>query len=203
MRGRRVGFLAAVVALSVVPVPDAWAQTNVAMKVDASAPSGFVFDPSPAPVLLGDDVLWQNQTGTTHSATSNQRFWTEQVVVGATISSLVAMDFSGRYLYHCKFHPLMRGAVDVSLAFSAGPYTKDTPISISWASNPIPSGQDMDIQVKRPADTRFRPLFMNQTTSQQGGSFTPKRRGLYRFRVRRQVTATSSSAFKVSTLRVE
>lgn len=96
------------------------------LPTDASQPMRIVMEdgspyyvPVSATVFSGDPIRWENPTPTHHTVTSNGcteepqhcLFDSGPVPPGGTFT--VPGLPSGRYPYHCRIHPIMRGIVIV------------------------------------------------------------------------------------------
>jgi plastocyanin len=86
--------------------------------MDGATPQGAevsmqyaAFAPVHVDVLAGDEVMWTNTSARAHTVGADDgSFDSERVAVGGTYER--SFDAAGTYLYHCRLHPTMRGAVD-------------------------------------------------------------------------------------------
>ncbi|MEY2400071.1 MAG: hypothetical protein QOJ08_182 [Ilumatobacteraceae bacterium] len=84
----------------------------------ASAESGavgiadFKFDPAEVHVPVGGSVVWTNNDGQQHTATSSGNFDAGAIQPGTSVT--VEFTTAGSFAYICSFHPFMTGTVVVS-----------------------------------------------------------------------------------------
>ena len=71
----------------------------------------LAFGASPQGIRVGDTVEWDNQDILLHSVTAQDQSFDADVKPGAKIS--FTMRRSGLIRYICKYHPGMRGALNV------------------------------------------------------------------------------------------
>jgi plastocyanin len=93
----------------------------VATSITAAAPTSgggavgiadFKFGPAEVHVPVGGSVVWTNNDGQQHTATSSTgAFDAGSIQPGA--SSTVAFQTAGSFTYICSFHPFMNGTVVV------------------------------------------------------------------------------------------
>ena len=77
----------------------------------AVAISDFKFDPQTVSVPVGGTVVWTNNDGQQHTATSAGNFDAGAIEPQASIP--VTFDAPGTFTYICSFHPFMTGTVTV------------------------------------------------------------------------------------------
>jgi plastocyanin len=77
---------------------------NVAM-------TSFAFKPPSLTVGKGSTVVFNNTSGTAHTATRNGSFTTGRVKAGRSAS--IRFNQRGTFRYHCTIHPFMKGKVVV------------------------------------------------------------------------------------------
>jgi plastocyanin len=69
--------------------------------------------PSPGFVWTGQQIIWNNQDVTTHTAVADDgSFNTGEIQPGSNSSALVIQSY-GEYAYHCVIHPHMTGFLEV------------------------------------------------------------------------------------------
>lgn len=172
-----------------VMAPDCRATTLVATQ-------NFVFSPKRRTVALGDQVTWENISGTAHTATSDGvadgtgipglGLWTTGTVLG--FSTNVAFNWAGRFNYHCTFHAIsfgMLGVVKVPPTVSPLMGSTSTKFAITWAKVAPPSGVVFDIKIKRPGTPGFTRWTDPGGTTALSLPFTPDAGpGKYVFRAR-------------------
>ena len=79
---------------------------------DRVAIAGFAFDPETVTVDAGTKLTWTNDDEAPHTATAdNGSFDTGTLKLDDT--GAVALDQPGTYTYYCRFHPFMKGTVEV------------------------------------------------------------------------------------------
>jgi plastocyanin len=74
----------------------------------AVAIKGFKFSPANLTVAVGDTIVFTNEDGAPHTATS-EAFDTGTIAKGASASVTIAA--AGETDYHCNFHPMMKGKI--------------------------------------------------------------------------------------------
>ena len=84
----------------------------------------FEFQPPEITIQAGEEVVWQNEGGEEHTATSDDnRFNTGDVGPGAS-SAAIKFHTPGTFPYHCEIHPAMTGTVVVNPAAGPAPPPK-------------------------------------------------------------------------------
>lgn len=107
--------LTAVLAMSV----SAAAANTSAQIVTCSSNQFGCFSPNPIRITTGSSVTWTNNTGLTHTSTSDTGAWdTGNIAMGQT-SRAISFNTPGTFTYHCSIHPSMTGSVIVSAAATA------------------------------------------------------------------------------------
>lgn len=72
----------------------------------------FAFNPNIITVNIGDSVTWINQDGVTlHSTTQDTNLWSSDLGQGGSFSYVFSNP--GTYTYFCRFHPFMKGTINV------------------------------------------------------------------------------------------
>jgi plastocyanin len=72
----------------------------------------FAFDPETVTVDAGTKLTWTNDDEAPHTATADDgSFDTGTLKLDDT--GAVALDQPGTYTYYCRFHPFMKGTVEV------------------------------------------------------------------------------------------
>lgn len=74
--------------------------------------SGFAFQPGQVEVTVGDSVQWANLDLAPHTATADDEAWTTDVMSNGSQGKFTARS-AGRFPYHCRFHPEMKGLIVV------------------------------------------------------------------------------------------
>lgn len=79
---------------------------------DRVAIADFAFDPETVTVDAGTKLTWTNDDEAPHTATADDgSFDTGTLKLDDT--GAVAIDQPGTYTYYCRFHPFMKGTVEV------------------------------------------------------------------------------------------
>ena len=79
---------------------------------DLVAIADFAFDPETVTVDAGTKLAWTNDDEAPHTATADDgSFDTGTLKLDDT--GAVALDQPGTYTYYCRFHPFMKGTVEV------------------------------------------------------------------------------------------
>lgn len=84
------------------------AQTSAAKRVEVV---NFAFKPGSLTVAKGTTVEFENESGTTHTATRNGGGFSKRLAPGASIP--VRFNQRGSFPYHCRIHPSMKGKIVV------------------------------------------------------------------------------------------
>src|SRR5688572_17302460 len=95
------GLVAGMVVLALLTLPSA-ADAGVAHKVDFVSDTGF--SPEVQRANFGNVVHWDNQTGTSHTATSYEGVFDTGTVGHTETSANVSFPSPGRYEYFCDIH---------------------------------------------------------------------------------------------------
>lgn len=94
--------------------PSAPANATVIKIIGATG--AYKFSPASVTVKVGDTVVWMNETGVAHTATSDSDAaltWDSGAIdVGGMYSLTVTK--AGTFAYHCSIHPFMRGTLIVT-----------------------------------------------------------------------------------------
>ncbi|WP_172592488.1 plastocyanin/azurin family copper-binding protein [Nitrosomonas supralitoralis] len=72
----------------------------------------FTFIPNTITLNVGDSVNWINQDGVIHSTTQDANLWSSDLNSGESFN--FTFNNPGTYTYFCRFHPIMRGTINVS-----------------------------------------------------------------------------------------
>ncbi len=96
-------FLAAAALALTVPVQAATVQITI---------DKLVFMPAEAQAKVGDTVEWINKDIIAHTATARNGGW--DVMIGPNKTARLVLKKAGAVDYFCKFHPNMKGRVDVA-----------------------------------------------------------------------------------------
>jgi plastocyanin len=97
-------FLATLVAMAML-------SSAAAAKTIRVAIGDLVFLPAATTAEVGDTIEWTNADFIDHTATAEDSSWDVTIPKAATRS--VVLDRVGRLEYFCRFHPTMRGSIDV------------------------------------------------------------------------------------------
>ena len=71
---------------------------------------GFAFNPPELAVAVGDTVVFINQDGAPHTATSVEGAF-DTGTLGEGVSGKITITEAGEYEYRCNFHPSMVGVI--------------------------------------------------------------------------------------------
>ncbi|MEP6615863.1 MAG: cupredoxin domain-containing protein [Ginsengibacter sp.] len=76
--------------------------------------SGMTFSPATLTVKTGTTIVWKNNDGTAHTATSNDgsTFNTGNILAG--YSGTAVVNTAGNFTYHCQIHSNMTGTIIVT-----------------------------------------------------------------------------------------
>jgi plastocyanin len=96
---------------TVATTPAAPAVTTPSGADIAVAISDFKFGPQTVNVPVGGSVVWTNNDGQQHTATSAGNF--DAGAIDPQASMTVTFDTAGSFTYICSFHPFMTGTVVV------------------------------------------------------------------------------------------
>lgn len=168
---------------------NALAATNVSM-------TNFVFTPKNAAVLIGGTVHWTNDSGSSHTSTSDTplSLWDSGTVQGGGSFDFV-FTAGGQYRYHCTFHQAngMTGAISVKI--KAGPPSgpAGTKFTVMVASINAPNGFVYDIQRKDPGGNWMN-WMMNVTAKSVQWDSTGFAPGNYAFRSRLHNTSNGATS---------
>jgi plastocyanin len=116
-----VAWIAALVVscgLLALPLVAVAATFNVAIQ-------GFAFAPNTVPIRVGDTVVWTNNDGVPHSATSDTGVWNTGIFASGSRSFMFTA--AGTYPYHCAVHATMTGTVVVQAAATPPPTAPPPP----------------------------------------------------------------------------
>src|SRR4051794_27842628 len=86
--------------------------TAAAAKVVHVDISKIAFQPAQVTATVGDTIEWTNHDAVAHTATAKDKSWDVVIAAGATASQVV--ETAGSISYFCRFHPNMKGTIDVS-----------------------------------------------------------------------------------------
>lgn len=98
-------FSLALVAFSLAAASPAAAEV---VKVDVSK---MVFSPSKITVHVGDTIEWTNSDFVDHTATEKNGKW--EVMLPVKGKGTTILKDIGKIEYYCKFHPNMKGQIEV------------------------------------------------------------------------------------------
>jgi plastocyanin len=110
----------ALTAVLAVSVSAAAANTSAQIVTCSSNPFGC-FSPNPIRITAGSSVTWTNNTGPTHTSTSDTGAWDTGSIATGQTSRTITFNSPGTFTYHCSFHQSMTGRVIVSAAATAPP----------------------------------------------------------------------------------
>lgn len=86
------------------------------IKITGAAGS-FAFQPSSVTIKAGATVVWINDSGAPHTATSDSGdaiSWDSSAIDASGGSYSLVFSKPGTYPYHCAFHPFMHGTIIVT-----------------------------------------------------------------------------------------
>lgn len=147
------------------------------------------FNPAQLQVPVGGGVIWDNDSGFTHTTTANKfGFWNRAVSPGA--ETQVAMSRSGTWAYLCTIHPNMTGKIKVRPTASPLSGTTATNFVIRYASVNPSSGFVQDIQRRKGSNPfkQWRYGLSAQTTN-----WMPASAGTWQFRARYRKTSNGAT----------
>ena len=104
MGTRTAPFLATMAAVALL-------SSTAAAKTIRVAIGDLAFLPAAVTAELGDTIEWTNADFIDHTATAEDGSWDVPIPKAATRS--VVLDRVGRLEYFCRFHPTMRGSIEV------------------------------------------------------------------------------------------
>ena len=104
-RGLRLAPAAALLLL-IAPTAAAASQTHVVVM------DKMKFGPVPAHVKVGDTILWENRDLFRHTASAKDGSFNIDLPAGAKGKTLIRK--AGAIAFTCKFHPGMRGVLEVA-----------------------------------------------------------------------------------------
>jgi plastocyanin len=106
------------------------AATSAAQIIGCTATT-WCFSPNPIVVTAGSSVTWTNNTGVTHTATSDTAAWTTGNIGAGATSAAVTFNTPGSFAYHCAIHPFMTGTVVVNaVTASTTPSASAAPVVV-------------------------------------------------------------------------
>ena len=83
------------------------------VRITGTNPTNFKFDPKTLSVPSGATVKWTNQTGHTHTVTSdNGAFDSGNISPNGSFTHV--FNAPGSFAYHCNIHPGMTGTTTVT-----------------------------------------------------------------------------------------
>jgi plastocyanin len=74
--------------------------------------SNVAFPPKKVTARVGDTVEWTNKDFVAHTATARDGTWDVNLPPGKSGSTV--MKKAGKIQYYCRYHPTMKGEIDVS-----------------------------------------------------------------------------------------
>lgn len=157
--------------------------------------ANFAFTPKLVAVGLGGTVTWTFPEAMAHTTESNDGFWSSpHEMGGATYTH--TFPTAGTFGYHCAIHTFMHGTVRVPLNATA---SATSGWRLRWAVS-MPAGYSVDVQVRKPQTTTWRPL--RNGTHTLGMRFAPAKHGVYAVRARSHRAAHVSSWSPVRTITI-
>ena len=172
------------------------AQAGIDVIVDInSAPSPGVYSPNPASAALGNLVGWVNNTDLPHSSTSNPplSLW-DTGTFGQGEFGIYRFTTPGTFGYLCSVHPSMLGTMNVPLTVSPTSGTaNETVFTLTWASESIPTGFNVDIQFRRNGGA-WTNLLVNRIGNQVMIQRTAPAPGTYDLRARTQRASNGAAS---------
>lgn len=147
---------------------------------------GYNYTPKILKVQQGTTVTWTNNNSsfTSHTATSDQKFWDSNTIAGAggTFSETNTFLNAGTYGYHCTIHTFMApGKIQVPIIATG---TSATGYTLKWSSlTAAPTDRTFDVWIKRPGSTKFV-AWKTAITNRKSALFNPATAGKYSFEAR-------------------
>ncbi len=114
---KQTGWLAAFILVVLTGLPLEAGMVPLEIVIESGSP---YFVPVTATVTAGTPVRWENPTPSPHTITHNDcldetgRCWFDSGTIGPDGHFTVPTLPPGRYPYHCRLHPIMRGVLVVT-----------------------------------------------------------------------------------------
>ena len=109
-----IGFVTAIF-VAVTSPSTLLAETKAPVVEHTVIITGFKFVPETLSVRVGDTITWRNDDIAPHTATASDKSWnTGKLKRGEQKSLLVTDSFLSTYF--CKFHPVMKAKLKISIA---------------------------------------------------------------------------------------
>jgi plastocyanin len=160
----------------------------------------FVFTPDPAPVPLGQKVIWWNEpnNSSTHTTTDSSalQLW-DSGEIGANHTFSYTFTAAASYAYECTLHDFygMVGTIRVKDQVSPPSGPVGTVFTITVATVDAPPGMVYDIQKSNPGGS-FRNWIVGTTLATAQFDSTGLPTGNYRFRSRlRRVSDNAATGY--------
>jgi plastocyanin len=148
------------------------------------------FSPATVTVSQCGSVTWTNNSGLTHTATSNKGFWARPLVNSGS-SANRSFQHAGSFGYFCEFHDGMTGTVRVPLR---APASAANGFALRWSAvGSSLTNRRFGVQKNPPGtDTPWTALRTNTTT--RSAFLNPTRNGTWRYRARTDNTSNLKSS---------
>ncbi len=172
---RRSIFIAVAVVLGLIAGPPVAQATSADIVI-----SGLAYSPSIFKADVSDTIIWDNQDGPTHTATSDIKGFYNTGDIGGSLVYEAAL-VAGAIPFHCKYHASMEGTLKVRTGLGSSNLLLGNSTSVI-AGDFAASGQfTYDIQ-KKYGDGKWQPWRTGISDPQP--QFTPGKVGVFRFRSR-------------------
>src|SRR2546427_4396857 len=108
-----IAVTVSIVMLHAHLVGEAWSQqSDPAPEGSAVSIASFAFQPATISVPVGGIVVWTNNQGVPHTATSTAQDWDAGTLTQGQSGS-VTFSTAGSFTYSCMIHTTMQGVVQV------------------------------------------------------------------------------------------
>ncbi len=175
------------------PLPPGFAAADVSVTDPA-------FSPNVKSIVAGQIVEWTFSGLNQHTVTDASGmglFDSGPQEPGATFA--VTFAGAGRYLYACAIHPTTTGTIRVPISISPATGSTTTPFTISWGAGASSLDYVWDVQIHRPASTKWQ-TWRPPQTDPAGVFISDAGIGTYSFRARlRNVVAGAASNWSLPT----
>jgi len=107
--------LAALISIPVALAADAKADAKQDdSKIHKVTIKNLKYDPATLSIKPGETVIWVNKDDNDHTVTSDDGNTLKSENLGSGDSYKHTFDKAGKFKYHCKYHPRMKGLVTVA-----------------------------------------------------------------------------------------
>ena len=147
------------------------------------------FSPATVTVSQGGSVTWTNNSGVTHTATSNKGFWARPLVSSGG-SANRSFQHAGSFGYFCEIHDGMTGTIRVPLR---APAAAANGFTLRWSAvGSSLTNRRFDVQKMAPGTSTWTLLKSNTTT--RAVSLNPARNGTWKYRARTEKVNTAAAS---------